>query len=32
LIFDERPQAFGRVVPLRGDLVEVPLGSIQVPI
>jgi hypothetical protein len=29
LIFDERPQAFGRVVPLRRDLVEVPLRSLQ---
>src|SRR5947208_12111305 len=29
LVFDERPQAFGRVVPLRRDLVEVPLCSIQ---
>src|SRR6266536_1689851 len=29
LVVDERPQAFGRVVPLRRDLVEVPLGSIQ---
>src|SRR5438128_5080733 len=29
LVFDERPQPFGRVVPLRRDLVEVPLGSLQ---
>src|SRR2546425_3205922 len=29
LIFDERPQAFGRVVPLRRDLVDVPLCSLQ---
>src|SRR3989442_8503038 len=29
LVFDERPQAFGRVVPLRRDLVEVPLCSLQ---
>ncbi len=34
--FDERPQAFGRVVPLRRDLVEVPLCyleafAVQVP-
>jgi len=28
-IFDERPHAFRRVVPLRRDLVEIPLGSIQ---
>src|SRR5881397_4256312 len=28
-VFDERPQAFGRVVPLRRDLVDVPLGSLQ---
>src|SRR3989442_9676501 len=29
LVFDERPQALGRVVPLRRDLVEVPLCSLQ---
>src|SRR5207247_7501942 len=29
LVFDERPQAFGRVVPLRRDLVDVPLCSLQ---
>src|SRR5436190_905381 len=29
LVFDERPQPFGRVIPLRRDLVEVPLGSLQ---
>src|SRR5437773_8301614 len=29
LVFDERPQALGRVVPLRRDLVDVPLGSLQ---
>src|SRR2546428_6183014 len=29
LVFDERPQAFGRVVPLRRDLVEVPLCSLH---
>src|SRR3989442_15453758 len=29
LVFDERPQAFGRVVPLRRDLVEVSLCSLQ---
>jgi len=29
LVFDERSQAFGRVVPLRRDLVEVPLCSLQ---
>src|SRR3989475_118449 len=29
LVFDERPQAFGRVVPLRRDLVKVPLCSLQ---
>src|SRR6266581_1303408 len=29
LLFDERPQAFGRVVPLRGDVVEVLLGFLQ---
>src|SRR6266536_365603 len=29
LVFDERPQALGRVIPLRRDLVEVPLGSLQ---
>src|SRR5438046_7884829 len=29
LVFDERPQPFGRVVPLRRDLVEVPLCSLQ---
>src|SRR5881397_1039018 len=28
-VFDERPQALGRVVPLRRDLVDVPLGSLQ---
>src|SRR2546422_8807987 len=29
LVFDERPQPFGRVVPLRRDLVEIPLCSLQ---
>src|SRR5881398_3111529 len=29
LVFDERPQALGRVVPLRRDLVDVPLCSLQ---
>src|SRR3989454_9926653 len=29
LVFDERPQAFGCVVPLRCDLVDVPLCSLQ---
>src|SRR5882762_2674991 len=29
LAFDERPQALGRVVPLRRDLVDVPLCSLQ---
>src|SRR3989442_1704489 len=29
LVFDERPQPFGGVVPLRRDLVEVALGSLQ---
>src|SRR3989441_3674244 len=29
LLFDERLQAFGRVVPLRGDVVEVLLGFLQ---
>src|SRR2546425_4582143 len=29
LVFDERPQAFGRVVPLRRDLVDVSLCSLQ---
>src|SRR5216117_3083752 len=29
LVFDERPQAFGCVIPLRRDLVEVPLCSLQ---
>src|SRR6059036_2012384 len=29
LVFDERPQAFGCVIPLRRDLVDVPLGSLQ---
>src|SRR5436309_14818691 len=29
LVFDERPQPFGRVVPVRRDLVEIPLGSLQ---
>src|SRR5207302_10193891 len=28
-VFDERPQPFGRVVPLCRDLVEVALGSLQ---
>src|SRR5438445_10006851 len=29
LVFDERSQPFGRVVPLRRDLIEVPLCSLQ---
>src|SRR6266516_4296306 len=29
LVFDERPQPFGRVVPLCCDLVEVPLCSLE---
>src|SRR2546425_1667124 len=29
LVFDERPQALGRVVPLCRDLVDVPLGPLQ---
>src|SRR5256885_4013808 len=29
LVFDERPQALGRVVPLRRDMVEVPLCDLQ---
>src|SRR3989441_3286705 len=29
LVFDERPQTFGRVVPLRRDVVEVPLCDLQ---
>src|SRR5437773_9819699 len=29
LVFDERPQPFGRVVPLCRDLVEIPLCSLQ---
>src|SRR5438046_5463109 len=29
LVFDERPQPLGRVVPLRRDLVEIPLCSLQ---
>src|SRR5438477_697285 len=29
LVFDERPQALGRIVPLRRDLVDVPLCSLE---